>query len=303
MKKILLISGWLAAVVAALALTACEKVSLPVAGQEDNANVMLRFAPYDQTAFTRSLGNHTRAVSPLTDQCAKLSVAVFTTDGTKAKNITQKVGDAGYGTVSLSLSAGTYRLVAIAHNGLGTATITSTEKVTFASNKVTDTFAYYGTLVVEEGVPIEQEVQMTRRVAMVRLTLSDGALPEGVKRMKFYYTGGSSTYSPATGYGCVNSKQTEYRDCYDDDGEPVTVYELYTLPHEENDVLKMTITALGEGDEEIYSTVFENVPVVRNKITTWTGAPFGGDGGGPITSGGISITLDTGWDGTLNYTF
>ena len=81
------------------------------------------------------------------------------------------------------------------------------------------------------------------------------------------------------------------------------MYELYTLPHEENDVLKMTITALGEGGEEMYSTVFENVPVVRNKITTWTGAPFGGDGGGPITSGGISITLDTGWDGTLNYTF
>ena len=36
----------------------------------------------------------------------------------------------------------------IAHNGEGAATITSEEKVTFPNNKVTDTFYYYGDLVV-----------------------------------------------------------------------------------------------------------------------------------------------------------
>lgn len=40
----------------------------------------------------------------------------------------QKESDAGYGTVALTLAAGTYQLVVIAHNGEGSATITSTLK-------------------------------------------------------------------------------------------------------------------------------------------------------------------------------
>ena len=65
---------------------------------------------------------------------------------------TETASDAGYGTVALTLAAGTYQLVVIAHNGEGSATITSTEKVTFPNNKVTDTFYYYGDLVVTTEV-------------------------------------------------------------------------------------------------------------------------------------------------------
>ena len=38
------------------------------------------------------------------------------------------------------------------HSCDGSATITSTEKVTFPNNKVTDTFFYYGTLVVTDAL-------------------------------------------------------------------------------------------------------------------------------------------------------
>ena len=65
--------------------------------------------------------------------------------------MTQKESDTGYGTVALTLVAGTYQIVVIAHNCDGSATISSTEKVTFPNNKVTDTFYYYGDLVVTDA--------------------------------------------------------------------------------------------------------------------------------------------------------
>ena len=288
----------------ALLAASCEK---PIFDEERAAsgsvadahpNVTLHFSPYEQQAFTR-------AATPLTDQCTRLSVAIFTADGTKAKAITQKQTDAGFGTAALTLQAGTYKIVAIAHSSTeGNATITSPEKVTFANNKLTDTFYYYGTLTVLDGSPIEETLQMTRCVAMLRLTLTE-PLSDNITRLKFYYTGGSSTFSPATGYGCVNSKQTEYRYTTDDQDMPVTVYELYTMPHEQQDVLKLTVTALDASGSEVGEVVMDNIPVTRNKITTWQGALFSGSGteSGTSSSGGISITLDTDWDGTIIYTF
>ena len=86
---------------------------------------------------------------------------------------------------------------------------------------------------------------------------------------------------------------------------PVTVYELYTMPHEQQDVLKLTVTALDASGSEVGEVTMDNIPVTRNKITTWQGVLFSGSGteGGTSSSGGISITLDTEWDGSITYTF
>ena len=92
----------------------------------NEANVILRFVQYEQESFTR-------AATDVTELCSRLNIAIFDGDGTKVKTVAQKEGDASYGTVALSLAAGTYQLVVIAHNGDGSATITSTEKVTVSS--------------------------------------------------------------------------------------------------------------------------------------------------------------------------
>ena len=127
----------------ALLVAACEK---PILDEEivsmKEANVILHMTQYEQESFG------TRAATDITELCSRLNVAIFDADGMKVKTVAQKEGDTGYGTVALTLAAGTYQLVVIAHNGEGSATITSTEKVTFPNNKVTDTFYYYGDLVV-----------------------------------------------------------------------------------------------------------------------------------------------------------
>ena len=278
----------------ALLIVACEK---PILDTEDipnerEANVILHMTQFEQTAFTR-------AATDITDLCTRLNIAIFDTDGTKVKTVAQKEGDASFGTVAMTLAAGSYRLVVIAHNCDGSATITSEEKVTFPNNKVTDTFYYNGDLVVTDSQQ-SYDLTLTRAVAMFRLVLTDEGIPSNVARLKFYYTGGSSTFSPSAGYGCVNSKQTEYRTV--DDG--VTTFDIYTLPHTEEDVLtKLTVTALDANDNTVKERVFENVPVTRNQITRYTGSFFGNGGSGQSTDGTFRLTADPDWDSVNGYTF
>ena len=284
-----------ATMTAVLALaSACEKPILDeTTGGEmpTEANVILRFTQYEQENFTR-------AATDVTELCSRLNIAIFDGDGTKVNTVAQKEGDTGYGTVALSLAAGTYKLVVMAHNCDGSATITSTEKVTFPNNKVTDTFYYYGDLVVSNEKQT-YDLTLTRAVAMFRLVLTDETVPETVAKMKFYYVGGSSTFSPKDGYGCVNSKQTEIRTVATDG-----IYEIYTLPHTEEDVLtKLTVTALDANDNTIKERVFENVPVIRNQVTRYTGSFFGEGGGGETGSGDFRMTADPDWDSVNGYTF
>ena len=284
-----------------LLVAACEK---PILDEEDavtrkEANVILHMTQYEQEAFGNS-GNRatTRAATDITELCSRLNIAIFDDDGTKVKTVAQKEGDASFGTVAMTLAAWTYQLVVIVHNAEGSATITSTEKVTFPNNKVTDTFYYYGDLVVTSEVQ-SYDLTLTRAVAMFRMVLTDEEIPSTVTKFKFYYTGGSSTFSPSVGYGCVNSKQTEIRTVSDDG-----VYEIFTLPHTEEDVLtKLTVTALDANDNTVKERVFESVPVTRNQVTRYTGSFFGNGGSGQTSDGTFRLTADPDWDSVNGYTF
>jgi len=252
----------------ALLIASCEK---PILDSEDissakEANVILHMTQFEQTVFTR-------ATTDITDLCTRLNIAIFDADGTKVKTVAQKDTDSNFGSVALTLSAGTYQLVVIAHCCDGSATITSTESY---------------------------DLTLTRAVAMFRLVLTDEEIPSNVARLKFYYTGGSSTFSPSAGYGCVNSKQTEYRTI----APGLSVFDIYTLPHTEEDVLtKLTVTALDANDNTVKERVFENVPVTRNQITRYTGSFFGDGGSGQATDGTFRLTADPDWDSVNGNTF
>ena len=104
MKKFMLF------ILALLMAVACEKPIIDeTTGKEipSETNVILHFSQYQQEPFTRS-------ATDITNLCSRLNIAIFDSEGTKVKTVAQKEGDASYGTVALSLAAGTYRLVVIA---------------------------------------------------------------------------------------------------------------------------------------------------------------------------------------------
>ena len=169
-------------------------------------------------------------------------------------------------------------------------------------NVVTDTFYYEGELTVASSQDT-YELVLQRPVAMFRLQLTD-VLPSNAHKIRFYYTGGSSTFNPSTGFGCVNSRQTVMMDI--EDGQQV--FEVYTFPHELNDFLKITVTIYDSGENILKEQVFEQVPVTVDQITVFTGSFFGGSGGGggggnPNAPSGITMKADGDWSDISSYGF
>lgn len=278
-------------------LAACEKPFMENDGdaqREPDANVMIRVTGYEMTPFDNYL-METRAAQSITQLCSRLQFVLF--DGeTKVKSISQKEGDEDYGKVALNLEEGSYKLVVMAHNCDGAATISQADKITFPNNRVTDTF-YYCEDITVGAQPATYDVQLKRAVAMFRLTITD-ALPADVKKMKFYYIGGSSTFDATTGKGNVNSRQTV--NIVPSEGQQQ--FEVYTFPHDETGTLKMTVTALDGSDKTIQERLFEDVPIQRNMITQYKGQFFGG-ASGLSSSHEFKMTADGEWKGTSDYGF
>ena len=265
-----------------LTMCSCEKYSTEVTQDNRNkdSNVSIEL-PQDGT---------------VKKTCQKVSFGFFK-DNEKVGAINQNAADADFGTIHLNLVSGIYQVGAIGHNGISSCTITSPEKITFTSNKVTDTFYYYGTLEVKSDESTSEVITLQRAVAMFRLTIKDD-IPENAKKIKFYYTGGSSTLNAVTGYGCVNSKQTEIIDIKPEK----KTYEVYTFPHADGKKLNMTISVLDENDFTIASTNFTDVQVTKNYITTYSGKLFTktSEGSGSIK---IEFEFNPEWAGETKYNF
>lgn len=90
--------------------------------------------------------------------------------------------------------------------------------------------------------------------------------------MKFYYTDGSSTFNAVSGFGCVNSKQTETFSINSPstlNSQPST-FEVFTFPHEANDFLDITITALDNTGSTLAEKKLENLYIQPKVITQHT---------------------------------
>ena len=268
-------------------LWSCEKPYLGEDAIETGANVILRVTSMEQIPFDGEMVS--RADEAVTKLCSRLNFAIYQ-GGDKVKALAQKQGDTGFGTAGFSLPEGSYTLVIVAHNSTGTCTFTSLDKITFKDNIVTDTYLYSGQLdVTKEAQTLD--IELHRVVAMFRLVLTDD-IPDEVKQLKFYYTGGSSTLSGATGYGSVDSRQTVKLDVNSRQNQ----FEVYTFPHDETGNLKMTISALDASGEVLRERTLENVPVTRNRITRYTGQFFG-TSTGEVGDVSFNLTASSEWDG------
>ena len=268
-------------------LLSCEKALIDNNISTEEARVVFRVISYTQEPFNTS---HVRqAPVRIEEACSRISFAIFE-GNTKVKSINPTKGSTDFGTLSLTLPKGNYRLVAIAHNGTGAATISSPDKISFPNNKCTDTFYICQDFSVSDNS--EYDITMKRATAMFCFIIED-SIPKQIDKMKFYYTGGSSTLDATTGFGCVNSKQTEYREINDEMGRKGMEFNVFTFPHAIEDTLKMTITALTSSEVTVKERTFATIPVKLNYITRYSGTFFD-----TITSEGdldIHFQADTTW--------
>lgn len=289
-----------------VALASCEKAIIVDEETSGNMTGNLRVSVYqiEQTPFaslTRAVeGTNgtpvTRAAQAAAEVCTRLNFAIYNTDGSRVKQINQVSGDKNFGQCSFQLDQGDYFLVVVGHSANGNPTMTNPQKISFTNAQgYTDTFLSGGDIAIEEE-PLDIDVTLERIVARCSFVLTDD-IPAEVKKLQFYYTGGSGAFSAYTGLGSVNSKQTVTFDVTDGSQKQ---FDLYTILHEESDNIALKVTALDAAGNTLYERDFD-VPMTQNHITWLTGAFFNGSGSSSTTVTGV--TVDTDWAGETHLTF
>lgn len=280
-----------------LGVASCEKMNVSDADAGgEGVSVTVRVTSFEQVPFTLS-----RTRASVRDVCSRLNFLIYQ-NGERIRNEYQTIGDEGFGQIQFKLAKGRYYLVALAHSSSGNPTSTTPQKIQFTNaTGYTDTFLYADSLIVGD-TDMERTLDLKRIVAMVRFIFED-AIPQRADRIRFYYTGGSGTFSANEGgWGVVDSKQEQLYDI-SHNPEPKK-FEIYTIPHKDDaDVLKVMATTYhqeGDSSEDIVSEKsIENIPVKRNHITICRGYLFS-----PVYKMDISLNVDDVWDtDTIDFQF
>ena len=273
----------------ALLLSNCEN---PVITDDDRmepqGNLKVSIYQIEQTPFSAL----TRAESGIA--CSRLNFIVYDESGSRLNQVSQKVEEPGFGTTAFQLEEGIYQLVVVGHSASGNPTTTNLSKIQFTNGTgYTDTFLYYG----EVTVGTEQtdwEVSLHRIVSLCRFVITDD-IPAEVRKLRFYYTGGSGAFDAATGLGSVASKQSVTFDVQEGQKQ----FDLYTFLHNPSDNIALKVTALDASDNILRERDFD-VPMKQNEVTWLTGSYFTGSTSG---STGITITINTDWAGETHQNF
>lgn len=272
------------------AMVSCQRLANEEPEQPAGGKSMVHFniSQFETLPFSTAQSRS----QPVSELCKQIDLAVFQ-GGVRTVKTTQKAGDKDFGTLSVALAPGAYKVVIVAHNQDKTPTMTNAEKITF-SGDLSDTFSWSDDITVGEGNGLDVDVSMHRVVAMVRFVTTD-KVPDNISTLQFYYTGGSSTLDGLTGNGCVNSRQTVKFSITDDMKGKTAKFEIYTFPKSDSKELKIEVTGLGPTGEAVYSHTFGNVPVSRNQITQFTGALFSDNPVTGDTSSKFMLTTDDEW--------
>lgn len=232
------------------------------------------------------------------DSCQqdRITVALFQ-DGKKIKTIHKSLVSSPTNQMKLTLPEGNYQLLVVAYNSEDNCTISSTQKITFPNNKITETSYILDSLkVADEDVSKNLRLRKVTGTFMLHITDS---IPPDAYQLKFYYTGGSSTLDAHTGYGCVNSRQTEYRDIRSN----LLDYCVYTFPHQEKKKLKMTITALDESGASIQSDTLAEIPIQVADTTLYRTDFFKTSPGANSSNSDFNFTFDEKWKDSIDVPF
>ena len=280
-------------IVALCALVSCEQPFIAEdESEEDGGNLTVRVFQIEQTPFA----GLTRGEEPVGAVCTRLNYAVYDEEGSRLKQVNQTSDAANFGTASFRLEEGNYMLVVVAHSANGNPTMTNPAKIQFTNaTGYTDTFLCSGDLTIDEE-PLDLEVSLDRIVSMCRFEITDETIPSEVKKMRFYYTGGSGAFNAATGLGSVNSKQTVTFDVSDGQKQ----FDLYTFLHESEGTISLKVTAMDGDDNVLYERDFD-VPMAQNHITWLSGAYFNGSGSSETVISGVTVNTD--WAGETHLTF
>ncbi len=237
----------------------------------------------------------TRSVNDVKDYDAVKAVTLALYDGNTQVYSSTQIKDktnnyTTFGQFDCCLPVGTYTLVAIGRGCFDgdEFTLTSPTVAGYTSNRARETFCHVQTVSVTSTAPLDLSVTMSRVIAQLEIKSTDG-LSAGVKKFRTTYPQGSKSFNPTTGLATDDSGFKVINTPSAKAGEKVDFGSFVFLAGDEAK-MDITIEALDDYDQVLFTKVISDVPFKRNRKTVLSGAMFAFSG-----NSAASLKLDTDW--------
>lgn len=267
------------AVLVALLMVGCDAShDEPVA----QGSKEMTFHVVEQVAMSRAA---------LADACSNLNYYRYV-GGELVNSIVQTSADEDFGTITDRLDYGTHELYFIGHKG---ASVTLADGVaTF--DKVSDTFSYYASVVVNEDSDPSMAISMPRRVAKFELVAAD-ALPTTLSTVVVTIAGAATTLDVKNGVGGAVATQTKTITVPAANiGKTDCSFGSYVFLPDGVEAVTVNYTFKDADGGTIAEHAFADVPMQTNYITRYTGNAFSDDFAG-------AVTAQSEWGGENDFVF
>lgn len=183
----------------------------------------------------------------------------------------------GFGSATLRLPIGKYKMVAIASKVEGEVNIVSAEKVTFPEDKKLDDMAYVCKDIEVKSGSNTFNCQLERAISLLKFQSTDN-LPVGFSKIEASLVGNvSRVFNPTTGYGVVdaggNTHDRSWSLAKATSGKPVSV-SIYVFLASEKETIQADLKIYNTDNKVAKALHFDQVILQQNHVTTYTGPLF-----------------------------
>lgn len=212
------------------------------------------------------------------ERFTRLDIAIIPVNSSQ-KNLYIHQADAtqdGFGSATLRLPIGKYKMVAIASKVEGEVNIVSAEKVTFPEDKKLDDMAYVCKDIEVKSGSNTFNCKLERAISLLKFQSSDN-LPVGFSRIEASLVGNvSRVFNPTTGYGVVDAGgNTHNRSWSLANAKSGKVgLSIYVFLASEKETIQADLKIYNTDNEVAKALHFDQVTLQLNHVTTYTGPLF-----------------------------
>ena len=221
----------------------------------------------------------------------KALTLAFYNGETEVYKSTQLQEDPGFGDFSLNLPLGTYTMVVLGyscHEG-DVLTLTSPTEAAFTAGRVGETFADTQEITISGTEAVEIEATLDRVISKLYVVSSDQK-PAGVETIRITFSGGAKAFNPTTGLATSNTGFSNTLDVSSQTNRR-TGSMCYLFLNSAQQTMDITIEALDDEDEVLYSKIVRNVPFKMNRCTRMDGKIYT-----ETLPGSTAFQLNTDWE-------
>lgn len=245
--------------------------------------------------FQYEMGAPTRA-TPVSAKDSKkikhLALGIFNEQTGKMVNelIIQNLGEDGFGSFTVKLHYGQYRMVFLGYGGDKACIMESPEHISFVDGYVPQTFLYTTKITIDAKSKLQTNITLRRVVAGFKVVMED-VIPANASTVCFSTTGGGTVLNAMTGLAASKTGRNAVLDVTDDyKGAPDKYATIYLFLSENPEKMNITTSVKGADDKVIRERLFSDVSLKVNTMTEYKGQFFEEE------SYGFSISVDEDWE-------